>query len=150
MTILLCIDNPIVIATAHGVALVNHIANCDRVRAQIAPPGAPLDFREIVSAPENLTMILTSDDAALFMRTARPDQWEGHFLFGRLRGRAAKAAAQRACRLLFDVFPALAITGEVPVANRAARVMARAIGCTPVGTSVDRLGRSCILYSMER
>lgn len=150
MTIFLCIDSPIAIAAAHGVPLVNRIANCDRVRTQIAPPGAPLDLREIVSAPENLAMILTSDDVALFMRTARPDQWEGHFLFGRLRGRAAKVAAQRACRLLFDVFPALAITGEVPVANRAARVMARAIGCSPAGTSVDRLGRSCILYNMER
>lgn len=52
--------------------------------------------------------------------------------------------------LMFTHWRANAISALVPRANRASRVALRAIGGTPIGDSVDNLGRPCIAYVLRR
>lgn len=132
-----------------AVYTVNVIANHPSVHDHIGPSGVPHDLTAWVTDPDNLTVLFGLDDAALFIRETA-DTWAGHFLFTSARGAEAKALARRAIGLLFDTKPAWALIGDVPEGYKAARVMARAIGCSPAGTSVDCLGRACIRYELRR
>lgn len=52
--------------------------------------------------------------------------------------------------LMFTHWRASVISALIPKANRASRVAFRAIGGTPIGDSVDNLGRPCIAYALRR
>ena len=109
-----------------------------------------LDLTPLALAPHTFMAFYDDLNAGLFFPHGRGMQWEGHFLFATLRGKAARAMGQWCCSALFDYTPAVAIVGLVPLENKPARIMARAIGCRPVGRSVDVLGRACTRYVMER
>lgn len=76
-----------------------------------------------------------------------PGVYEGHYLF------PGRASIDKCREFLFTMFTdhyADAILGHVPVENRAARTMTRALGFTRQGTSVSDSGRSCVDYVLER
>lgn len=115
------------------------------------PDGCALDLSARALDPDTLLAFYDDANAGLFFpHKPWPGHYEGHYLFSTLRGRNARIVAQWMCRTVFDYTPAAGIVGQVPLEHRAARTMSRAIGCTPVGTSVDCHGRSCITYLMER
>lgn len=114
------------------------------------PKDCTLDMTARVLAPETLLAFYDDGNAGLFFPYPHTQLYEGHYLFSTLRGRNARIVAQWMTQAVFDYTPAAGIVGLVPREHRAARVMSRAIGCKPVGESVDCHGRSCITYLMER
>lgn len=89
--------------------------------------------------------------AVLLIRVPNTDTWSWHWLM--THEKRGAEALQLAKQVLVEVFTSLggaAICGAIPCGNRAARVMTRAIGATPTGRSVDRYGRRCINYQLER
>lgn len=133
-----------------GATKLNRLVNRPEILQNIYPGAEQIDLTPLAMAPHTFIAFYDDCNAGLFFPHGRALQWEGHFLFATLRGKAARALGRWACSALFDYTPAAAIVGQVPVEHRAARVMARAIGCRRVGPSVDALGRSCIRYVMER
>jgi hypothetical protein len=129
---------------------LNRLANRPEILPNIYPGADMLDLTPLALEPHTFIAFYDDCNAGLFFPHGRSMQWEGHFLFGTLRGKAARALGQWCCSALFDYTPALAIVGQVPLENKAARIMARAIGCRPVGRSVDLLGRACTRYLLER
>ena len=129
---------------------LNRLANRPEILVNIHPGADTLDLTPLALAPHTFIAFYDDLNAGLFFPHGRGMQWEGHFLFATLRGKAARAMGQWCCSALFDYTPALAIVGLVPLENKPARIMARAIGCRPVGRSVDVLGRACTRYVMER
>ena len=135
-----------------GAIRLNRLVNRPGVLENICP-GVPedkaLDLSARALAPETVLIFYDDLNAGLFFPHNKR-LYEGHYLFATLRGKNARIVAQWMCRAVFDYTPAAGIVGQVPLAHRAARVMSRAIGCKPVGESVDCHGRSCITYLMER
>lgn len=129
---------------------LNRLANRPEILQNIYPGAETIDLTALALAPHTFIAFYDDGNAGLFYPHGRALQWEGHFLFTTLRGKAAAAMGRWCCSALFDYTPAAGIVGQVPVEHKAARVMARAIGCLRVGPSVDALGRSCIRYVMER
>lgn len=129
---------------------LNRLANRPEILANLHPGADMLDLTPLALAPHTFIAFYDDLNAGLFFPHGRGMQWEGHFLFATLRGKAARAMGQWCCSALFDYTPAVAIVGLVPLENKPARIMARAIGCRPVGRSVDVLGRACTRYVMER
>ncbi len=129
---------------------LNRLANRPEILTNLHPGADTLDLTPLALAPHTFIAFYDDLNAGLFFPHGRVMQWEGHFLFATLRGKAARAMGQWCCSALFDYTPAVAIVGLVPLENKPARIMARAIGCRPVGRSVDVLGRACTRYVMER
>lgn len=135
-----------------GAIKLNRLANRPGILEHISPgvpEGMALDLSARALAPETALIFYDDANAGLFFPHGKR-LYEGHYLFATLRGKAARVVAQWMCRAVFDYTPAAGIIGQVPRRHRAARVMTRAIGCRPVGESVDCHGRSCITYLMER
>ena len=136
-----------------GAIKLNRLVNRPGILEHIhpgVPEGAALDLSARALAPETTLIFYDDLNAGLFFPHPHTQFYEGHYLFATLRGKNARTVAQWMCRAVFDYTPAAGIVGLVPCEHRAARVMSRAIGCRPVGESVDCHGRSCITYLMER
>ena len=129
---------------------LNRLANRPEILTNLHPGADTLDLTPLALAPHTFIAFYDDLNAGLFFPHGRGMQWEGHFLFATLRGKAARAMGQWCCSALFDYTPAVAIVGLGPLENKPARIMARAIGCRPVGRSVDVLDRACTRYVMER
>lgn len=129
---------------------LNRLVNRPEILPNVYPGADSLDLTALALEPHTFIAFYDDLNAGLFFPHGRGMQWEGHFLFATLRGKAARAMGQWCCSALFDYTPAVAIVGLVPLENKPARIMARAIGCRPVGRSVDVLGRACTRYVMER
>lgn len=127
----------------------NAIVNHPDVLPYVAPGLPYVDARHYIHAPKNVCML---DDygAALFVYEG-PGVYTGHYLYTRRKkGKAAKDFSHSALSLMFDVIHADSVLGQVAETNLACRIMSRALGCKPVGRSVDSYGRSCINYLLER
>lgn len=80
------------------------------------------------------------------------DVFTGHFMFipGH-HGKLIKGFAQEMLDEMFTCRGARAIRGYIPRENRAARVMASALGFTQTSQdTVDAMGRSCVTYEMSK
>jgi hypothetical protein len=134
-----------------GARFLNRLANRPDILSAINPTVAALDLTPLALSPGTVVVFHDEHNAGLFFPFGPGGKlWEGHYLFASLRGKPARDFAKQAVRMAFDRTPALAIVGQVPKEHRAARVMSRAIGCRPLGESVDDLGRACIRYILER
>lgn len=137
-----------------GAIKLNRLVNRPGILEHLHPgigENQALDLSARALAPETLLTFYSDTEAGLFFPWKDdPRLYEGHYLFAHYRGKAARLLASWFCQAVFDYTPATGIIGQVPLTHRAARVMSRAIGCKPVGESVDCHGRSCITYLMER
>lgn len=111
----------------------------------LAPGFSRVDMTAFFERPGNI-MLGDADGIALFGLVA-PGVYEGHYLFP---GRASIDKCRKFLSTVFDSHYADAILGHVPVENRPARAMTRALGFTRQGTSVSLSGRSCVDYVLER
>jgi hypothetical protein len=124
-------------------------------------PAAEAEIVEFVNRPDTLPRVLpgrgpidsvnlngfalTDGDGCVVFVDSGDGRFEVHYL-GRVTMRAMRAA-------LAEVFTSRgvrAIFGATPREFRAARMFNRALGCKPVGSSVDSAGRDCIDYTLER
>lgn len=111
----------------------------------LAPGFDRVDMSAFFERPGNF-MLGDADGIALFGLIS-PGVYEGHYLFP---GRASIDKCRQFMSTVFIDHYADAIVGHVPVENRAARTMTRALGFTRQGTSVSFTGRSCVDYVLER
>lgn len=131
------------------VRLLNRLANKPEIRPFVAGPYRSVDMSAFLDEPMNV-MIGDARGVILFPWLA-PRRYGMHYLLTRkLRGKKALFFARRALHTIFTDYDALAIVGSTPKDNRPARLFNHALGGTPVGESVDNLGRSCVDYVLER
>lgn len=115
----------------------------------VAPELVSVDLSDIVAAKCNLALAYR-DAYALFVYLG-DGQYAGHYLFPpEVRGAIAKRVAKKLLAEVFTTYGASAIRGQTPRVNRAARVLNRSLGFTPVGASRDLFDRDCVDYLLER
>lgn len=133
------------------IELVNTLANQEQNLEASAPGFTDIDLSAFVENPENI-VVGNSDGVALFaMVHDNPPTYEGHYLFNKeTTGHDALELAREMLRAAFTKRGVEVIVGSVPLENKAVRAFTHALGFTPVGESVDTLGRSCVTYRMER
>lgn len=130
-----------------AISLINQLANEPRNLAMMGLEW--VDLSPFFDRPGNVALGDASG-VALFCET-EPGVYVGHYLFSsNLSGKQKLAHAKRIIDALFTQHGAKAILGETPKSNLAARQFTRALGFTPQGTTADHLGRSCVVYRMER
>lgn len=128
-------------------ALLNALANEPANLTQLGYEW--IDLSSFFDRPGNLA-IGDERGVGLFAET-EPGVFEGHYLFRcNTRGKAALHLARDIITHLFTLHDARAIVGRVPDANKASRLLSRALGFTPQGASVSPDGRSCVDYRLER
>lgn len=127
----------------------NAIANNPKVLPHVALGYARLDLSPFYMNAENIAL---GDyfGGALFAFVS-PGIYEGHYLFDpSVRGSAIVRRCRAMLKAMFEDFGAEAIIGHTPVEDARARVLSRALGFAPNGTSVSPSGRSCVDVILER
>lgn len=129
--------------------LLNRIANQPEILPHIAPGYLRVDLTDFFARTGNL--MLGNDKGLVLFINLGEGFYACHWLLtSSLRGADALRVIREAFSTLFTLRDCVAITGLIPRENRASRVMARALGCRPIGEAQDFSGRSCTSYIMER
>ncbi len=124
---------------------LNNLANHPAVAPFVAPGHV-----DLTKAYDRL-LIVGDAAGAVVLDPVAPGIYEWHWLCGpTCRGKAALELGRKAILEAFTNPNVRAIHGRTPRGNRAARLMNRALGAKPVGTSVDVLGQECSNYLLER
>ena len=108
----------------------------------VAPGYPSIDVSSIFDDPANVA--LYHDGGIMLFLQVVPGMYETHYLGATL------AQAREMIAELFTSHGAVAICGNTPRDNRAARVINRALGAKPVGHAIDASGRLCVDYLLER
>ena len=129
--------------------ILNYVVNQPEVLRNVAPGFDSVDISAFLEKPRNV--MLGDEHGVLIFGYIGEDVYEMHYLFtSAVRGRDALHFTRAALKYMFTCASAIAIVGQTPRDNRAARVMNRALGARPIGESVDTSGRPCINYMLER
>ncbi len=127
--------------------LLNRIAN--EPYNQQALGYEHIDLSGFYNRPGNIA-IGTDQGVGLFSYFGH-GKWMGHYLFSSgLSGVDTIGLARSIIDKVFTLEPASAILGQTPEGNKPARMLTRALGFAPVGTSTTASGRSCVNYKLER
>lgn len=128
---------------------LNALANHPDIAPHVAPGYADISLETVY---RDVNAIVTGDARGVIVMTPLGRgiyQW--HWLLTpEVRGSAALRLARQVIEKAFTKFGAIGIYGATPRVNRAARLMNRAIGARPIGTSTDEHGRVCINYFLGR
>lgn len=129
--------------------ILNWVVNQPEVLPFLAPGYENVNMAAFFKNPKN---IMLGDDRGLVLFGHVGDGiYEMHYLFTHaLRGRKALLAIKTALKAMFTKYGAVKIVGNTPRDNQPARVMNRALGGIPIGTSKDAQGRPCTTYMLER
>lgn len=128
---------------------LNALANHPDIAPHVAPGYCDISLEAAWREPRNC---LTGDArGVIIMAPLGRGVYQWHWMLGpEIRGADALRLGREALRKAFTFFGACAVCGATPRVNRAARLMNRALGARPIGTSVDAHGRDCINYILER
>jgi hypothetical protein len=129
--------------------LLNYLANRPEIIRELAPGYATVDLEGFFDEPRNV-MLGDENGVVLFGAVGRGVYQMHYLLTDELRGPAALAFIKSCLREMFTNHGAVAITGQTPRSNRAARAVNRALGGRPIGESTDSHGRPCLNYLLER
>lgn len=136
--------------------LLNSVMNAPDVLPFVAPGFMVVDGSAFLDQPG---CYIFGDDRGLVLFKKVDEGHEGfeggvyemHYLLTyRMRGAAGMRRIREAIADLFTKVDACAITGATPRDNFSARAVNRALGGRPCGTTIDSLGRDCIIYILER
>jgi hypothetical protein len=129
--------------------LLNFVANQPEVLQEVAPGYAWVDLEKFFRNPNN--KMFGDDRGVVIFAQIAGGAYEMHYLFSdAVRGRRAMLVARNAMEKMFTSHGATSIGGAVPRTHLPARVMTRALGFRPIGTTTDLAGRPCIVYKLER
>lgn len=129
--------------------LLNSVVNQPEMLAKMAPLYEHVDMSHFFDNPKNL--IFGDEHGVVIFGYLGDGAYEGHYMLTDTLSRKAKwKLMQRALREVFTTHGAWVINGTTPRDNLAARVVNRALGFHPVGTTTDTMGRACIKYKLER
>lgn len=126
----------------HHNAVINH----PLVAATFGKTDAPVDVSSLLDEPENYVLMAHGDTITIFEWSA-PDIWQAHYASLSRGGDAVDGLLAMAGSMFAD--GAKMLWGQIPDANRAARLMARMIGAKSKGfVDRDAEGR-CELFVLE-
>lgn len=128
---------------------LNNLANHPAIAPHIAPGYRDLDLSKAYNKGD--TIIGGDEFGAILLGNMGNGVYCWHWLMSPVvRGAKALALARTVLLEVFTNTEVRAICGNTPVTNRAARLMNRAVGAIPIGTSIDAYGRECINYCITR
>ena len=114
----------------------------------MAPGYDKFDLTDLVKDRKNI--VLRCGPAFAVFVHVKDAEYEGHYLFPpEIRGKKAVSAAKKLLDEVFTKHSAVLIHGLTPRDNRAARVINRALGFSPVGASRNASDQECIHYVLE-
>jgi len=129
--------------------VLNAAVNHPSVLPAVAPGYESFDLAEFLRDKRNIALKYV--DAVGIFRHVTGDVYEAHYLFpSTVRGPCAKKAAKEMLRQMFTTYAAAAIRGNISREHRAARLMTRALGFTPLGRGRDASGHECVQYVLKR
>lgn len=115
----------------------------------MAPGYTSFDLSDLIKDRKNI-VLRCGPAFAVFTRIADDGQYEGHYLFPpEIKGKKAVSVAKKLLSEMFTKHSAMLIHGLTPRDNRAARVINRALGFSPVGASRNASDQECIHYVLE-
>ena len=139
------------IARTFDMAAINAIANDPAVSASFGNAKGAMDFGPLADEVGNYIVFSDGKSVAGILEWSAPDVWQAHTMaLPAARGAYGFGCFRGMLRLMFVQYGAVAIWGQTPVANRAARLLNRRMGCESRGFVDREADGRCELFWLSR
>lgn len=131
--------------------IVTAIANDPAVSATFGNAKGAMDFAPLAEEQGNYVVFTDGEAVAGILEWSAPDIWQAHTMaLPKARGAYGFAAFHEMLRLMFVGHGAVAIWGQTPVGNLAARALNRRMGCESRGFVDREADGLCELFWLDR